>query len=197
MYDSPWPNGNRTSRVARVVPAVAHEEALAVADVPELAREVEVRGGVLEAHRDGLGESTRGVHRAVEHVGDRPIRRPGRRASPSRIAGTRSANGSSTTPPFESTTTVFGLTASTASSSSSCAAGRSQVVAVEALGLERGRQAEEEHGDVLRRGELDSGIREARRPSDPSIVKPCGVGHVVLAGVRRRSRRARCRGASG
>ena len=43
----------------------------------------------------------------------------------SRIAGTRSAKGSATTLPFESTTTVFGLTSSTASSSASWSAGRS------------------------------------------------------------------------
>ena len=36
-----------------------------------LAREVEVCGAVFQSHRDGLGQATGGVDRAVEHGGDR------------------------------------------------------------------------------------------------------------------------------
>ena len=57
--------------LAGVVPAVAHEDALAVAHMPVLAREVQGRGGVLEAQRDGLGQAAGGVHRTGDDVGQR------------------------------------------------------------------------------------------------------------------------------
>ncbi len=56
--------------LAGVVPAVAHEHALAVADVAELAGEVPERGGVLEPQGQGLGEPARRRDGAREHVGD-------------------------------------------------------------------------------------------------------------------------------
>ena len=54
----------------RVVPAVADQQALAVAHVSELAGEVAEGRVVLEPHGHRLGELARGVHRTVEHIGD-------------------------------------------------------------------------------------------------------------------------------
>ena len=73
--------------VERVVAAVADEDALAVADVPGLAGEVQVRRGVLEPQRDRLGQPAARVRRA-EAAGRRPRRRrPGRTASTRGRAG--------------------------------------------------------------------------------------------------------------
>ncbi len=52
------------------MPAVADEDPLPVPHVRVLAGEVQVRGGVLDAHRCRLGEPPRGVDRPVEHVRD-------------------------------------------------------------------------------------------------------------------------------
>ena len=54
-----------------VVVAVADEEALAVADVALVAREVQVGRGVLQADRHRLREAAGRVGLAEEHVGDR------------------------------------------------------------------------------------------------------------------------------
>ena len=61
--------------LARVEAPVADVQALAVADVPVLAGEVQVGGVVLEAERDRLGQPPRRVDPAEEHVGDRAAAR--------------------------------------------------------------------------------------------------------------------------
>ena len=147
MYERPWPNGNATSSAARVVPAVADEQALAVADVRELAREVEERRGVLEAQRDRLGELRRRVDLAEQHVGG------------------RAAAGLAEQPGLEDRGHAVGEgqrdDAAVREHDDGVRVGREHrveqrelvgrqvdVFAVVALGLEAGRQAEEHDGDV-------------------------------------------------
>ena len=53
---------------ARLVPAVAHEEALAVGDLAALTGEVAVGGRMLEQERQGGGKAAAGLGLAKEHV---------------------------------------------------------------------------------------------------------------------------------
>ncbi len=168
--------------LARVVPAVAHEQALAVPHVRVLAREVEVRGAVGEAHRDRLGETARGVHGAVEHVGDRAAAglaeqpalddrgHPRREVRQAHDAAVREHDHRA------------GVRGDHRVGECELRGGQLDVIAVEALGLERcGHAEEEQHG-------LRSGCRGHRLGhelvGDRTVVAVAGRERHLCAGER-------------
>ena len=59
-------------QIPRLVPAIADVQPLAIPDRVAVAREVEVRGGVLEPERERLGEAAGRVDHAEQDVRDRP-----------------------------------------------------------------------------------------------------------------------------
>ena len=182
--------------VAGVVPAVAHEHALAVADLAVLAGEVAERRVVLEAHGERRRQAARRVRR--RRPGRRPARSPspGRRTTPAGRRGASSAHGIVTGAPVLTTTTVFGLAADDP---------RDQLVLARRAGPScRGRGPSVSQSSLVptttttasaSRGRGDGAARAGRRATAGATraSRPAGTSRPRARRTRRRARPARRR----
>ena len=170
----------------RVVPAVTHQQALAVADMSELSGEVAERGVVLEPHRHGLGELARGVHRTVEHVSHSAAARLTEQPAlddRGHTVGEGERDHAAVRQHHHDTRVhrEHGI------EHRKLLGGQIDVVAVEALRLLRGREPEEEHGHVSRRRDVDGFrpqvvCRASGRGDGTTFDREArGVGDVVAA----------------